>query len=366
MKKIFLKEGLRMFRRNISVRLKGLKRYNGNAEQISKQIINACWNKHFFQTSNGHFCEFWSRDFGWCVKALDNMGYRNEILATLMYAIKIFRKNGNITTTISPRDVAFDFPYPAIDSLAYFLMSIRIADAKELVEKNHDFLDMEIKKIFEKAVDRDSGLVKKHARFSSMKDHSRRVSSCYDNVMLGLISREAKMLGLDNPFKCYSYRKLIKEKFWREKYFIDDLSGEDVITGDANVFPFWTGLFDDASMIKNAIKSIHEAGLDKPFPLKYSANKTKQEMISYNLLAKNYEDTAIWSHMAPLFIEVVATVNKKKAREYINQYGNVIEKNMNYIEVFDNKGKPYNSMFYYADDSMLWCSIWLDLKKRLG
>ena len=90
MKNIFLKEGLRMFRRNIAVRMKGLKRYNGNAEQISKQIINACWNKYFFQTSAGHFCEFWSRDFGWCVKALDNMGYRNEILATLRYAIKIF------------------------------------------------------------------------------------------------------------------------------------------------------------------------------------------------------------------------------------------------------------------------------------
>jgi len=39
----------------------------------------------------------------------------------------------------------------------------------------------------------------------------------------------------------------------------------------------------------------------------------------------------------------------------------LIETNRNFLELFDNKGKPFKSKFYHADESMLWAANYLTL-----
>jgi hypothetical protein len=366
LKPIHLKEGLRMFRRNINVRLKGMRRYDGNAEKICKQIIKDCWNGAYLQVSNGHFCEFYTRDFGFCCESLLKTGYKKEVESSLRYALDIFTKNKRVTVAISPNGKVFNFPnYYAVDSLPYLIRSLRLNNNKSLIENNLFFLNERVNGFMNIVIDKDTGLVRKDKVFSSMKDHSKRSSSCYDNVMVAMLNNELKKIKIiDNPLKDYNFKKIIKENFWQDGYFLDDTSGEKYVAGDANVFPFWTGVFEETNMLKSAITAIQDNDLDKPFPIKYTSSSVKEPAhIGAEIFAKDYERDSIWLHMGPLYVKIVKKVDRKKAAEYTELYRRLIEKHKNFLEVFDKDGKPFKSPFYYTDESMLWSSMFLDLVK---
>jgi hypothetical protein len=364
LKLIHIKEGSRYFRRSIKVRFKGFRKYEGDAKQICSSIVKDCWKGDYFQTSTGHFCEFFTRDFGWCVEALVNLGYRERVIKTLDFALEIFSRYDKVTVAISPDSIPFDFPSYSVDTLPFLIRSLRIAKASRLIDKYRSFLEKEILRFYDSVLDNDSGLVRKDKSFSSIKDYSKRKSSCYDNVMVAMLNEELKKLKLENPLKSYNFKKLIKDNLWTGSYFLDDLSGLEYVTGDSNVFPFWTGVFDSKKMLKLAINSVQERKLDEPFPLKYSEEKLKEhDLILIEVFSSNYERDAVWTHMGPLFIELVKRIDKNKAKEYLKKYTEVIEKYKNYLEVFNPDGSPYKSPFYYADEGMLWAAMYLDMAR---
>ena len=363
MKTILLKKALGVFKRSVRVRFRGIRKYSGNARQILKQCVNSCWNGNYFQASAGHFSCFYVRDFGISVQALLNLGYRNKVIKTLEFALNSYSRNNKVTTTIYNGSVV-DFPYYTPESAAYLLHSIRLADAKELLLKHKFFLENEIKKAFFESFDSDSGLIKKNAYFSSMKDNSLRKSSLYNNVMLAMLSNDIDYFKLYNPFKGYDFKKTIKDNFWNGSYFLDDLSGLDYVAGDANVFPYWTGLFDSKKMIRLSLDAIQKEGLDKPFPLKYTKEKVGKYLLLHSILVPNYEGNAIWTNLGQCFIDVVKKIDKEKAEEYIGQYIKNVEKYKNYLEVFNPDGTPYKTPVYYADEAMLWSSNLLDSMKN--
>jgi len=357
---VLLSESLRIFKRSVKAKLKGIKRYKGNAKQICQQIVNDCWNGTYFQTSNGHFCQFYCRDFGLCTDSLLELGYVDEVRSTLDYALNIFQKHNRVMQTINPKGVPFELFRYSPDSLAFILRSLSRLNSKELIEKYRDFLNKEISRYYKLVIDKETGLVKKQENFSSMKDHSIRTSSCYNNVMAAMLENNIKQLGLENPFRDYNYKKIIKENFWKDGYFIDDLSGHDFITGDANVFPFWSGVFDEQNMLKSAVKKIREENLDRPFPLKYYHKKEKEQKMTFmESFLKNYERDTVWMHLGQAYIDIVKKVDKGLFIFYINQYKKLVEKHKNYLEVFNPDGTPYKSPFYYCDESMLWASMLL-------
>jgi hypothetical protein len=137
-------EGLRVFRRSLRVKYKGIKHYRGNAEQICRQIVRDCWNGSYFQISTGHFCEFYIRDFGWCIDSLIKLGYKKEAKKTLEYALKKYSENRGITTTITPSGKCVDVFAYSPDSLAFLIRSMNAAKADHLFEKYRDFLNSEI------------------------------------------------------------------------------------------------------------------------------------------------------------------------------------------------------------------------------
>jgi len=159
-------------------------------------------------------------------------------------------------------------------------------------------------------------------------------------------------LKLHNPFKKYNIKKAIKQNLWSGKYFYDDITKKEIITGDSNVMPFWTGVFTDKKMFKNCVDSIKKAGLDKPIPLKYSTGK-KLKMNIVSKFVSNYEHDAIWMHMGLLYAQLV--------KGYKPKYKKLIEKHSNFLEVFNPDGTPFRSKFYYADESMLWSANYLTL-----
>lgn len=360
-------ESLGMFFRKMKG-VRGLPKHKGSPDEICREILRKCYNGRYFQASAGHFSLFYIRDFGICIEALLRLGYRKEVENTLKYALSCYERYEKITTTIKKNGVCKDFFNIAPDSLAFLLFSLRVSKADALVSEYRQFLEKEIARYYEAIVDKNTGLVKK-GYFSSIKDNAIRNSSCYDNCMLAMIRRNAGLLKLNNPFAKYNYPKLIYEHFWNKKegYFKDDLD-LDIPTGDANVFPYWCGIFKDRNMIKSSINAIQKNHLDKPFPLRYWKDKKAGSFLFIqSLLAPNYEGNTCWVHLGLCYMDVLAHLNDKQykslLKEHIRQYTNMIIEHKNFLEVYtiksDGQAVPYRSLFYHCDDSMIWCSKYL-------
>jgi len=354
-----------MFRRSLKVRRNGFERYEGNPEKIAENIIEDCWNKDkkYFQVSAGHFNEFYSRDFGMCADALVSQGHRKQVIQTLDYALNHFRNHGRITTSISPDGICFDFPYYGADSLPFIIKAIRVSGADSIIRKYKDFLDKEIRYYYRTVFNKKTNLVRSDRHFSSMKDYAKRQSSCYSNCMLFMLARDLGYLRMKSPFDIERIREDIIKKFWNGSYFYDDTSKSDVVTGDANTFPFWCGVTDKKNYFILCISELERAGLTRPFPLKYTAKKKKiHSMHLAEFFSFGYERDSIWMHLGLCFIDVVKRFDPIRFETYIHQYGSLIGKHRNFLEVYAKDGKPFRSPLYIADESMLWVSKYLHLK----
>jgi hypothetical protein len=366
-----LSEAAHMLRRRFHVALHGIPQYKGNPNTVCQQITQDCWNGTFFQVSTGHFSLFYMRDFGMCVNALLKLGYKKEVQKTLQFALTCYSRENRITTTISKNGACFDVFSYAPDSLAFLLYSLRISHNKELVEIYRPFLEEQTQFFYDFVLDKETGLVTTKRNFSSIKDHAKRESTCYDNCCLAVVAREATLLGLKNLFiRNYSYKKIqekIKHTFWTGDYFVESASNvvtskvitNNVITGDANVFPYWFGIFTNKKMIRQSIAALQKEKLDQPFPLKYTSSVPKNFFFPLTVVAPNYEGNSIWMHLGLCYIDVVASVDRTLALRYVQEYKKQIEKQKNFLELYGPNQQPYESLFYYTDAGMLWCSKWL-------
>ncbi|MCX6706793.1 MAG: hypothetical protein NT001_01485 [Candidatus Woesearchaeota archaeon] len=359
-----ISEAMRMFKVSIKTKLFGYKKYDGNADEICRKIVKDCWNpkKRYFMASSGHFSQFYSRDFGMCVEALLKLGYEKEVFQTLEYALSRFNKAGKITTAITPSGKPFDFPYIASDSLPFIVHAIRIAEGNYLMRKYERLFLNEIRRYFNVVFDSRTGMVKSGKSFSSIKDYSRRNSSTYDNCMAAMLKHDLDELNFFNPLHDFDIKANIKKNLWNGKFFYDDLNKLDTVYGDANVFPFWTGIFTDRKMLESCVKEMKRAGLDRPLPLKYtSKRKVKgQKMIWEELIAGDYERDTVWTHLGMCYLDILKRFGKKKELAmHLKQYRKAIERQQNFIEVFGRDGKPFKTLFYQADSGMLWASKYL-------
>lgn len=360
-------EALRMFQRRIKIKRKGWKHYAGNPENICKQIVKDCWNGTFFQVSTGHFSLFYIRDFGMCVESLITQGYKKEVEKTLQFALCVYSRENKVTTTITKDGKAFDVFSYAPDSLAFLLYSLRISKNRELVEIYRPFLELQISHFYNTVVDEETRLVQEGRNFSSIKDHAKRSVSCYDSCCIAVVAREAEILGLTHPFTTLPFKQIksaIKKNFWTGSYF-KDTTLNNYPSGDANTFPYWFGIFTEKAMIQKSINTIQKEKLDKPFPLKYTSSIPRNFFFPLTIVAPNYEGNSIWMHLGLCYLDVVASVDKKLAKKYMQEYKRQIEKHENFLELFTADGSVYKTLFYHADEGMVWASKILSLQKTL-
>lgn len=360
-----LKEALRFVNHSIKQIFQNHKKYQGNHIEICQKIVDDCWNGNFFRTGAGNFNQFWTRDFGFCCESLINLGYKDKVKKTLEYALTKFKKHNNITTQITPEGIPIDFPNYTPESVAYIVRCLRLLGDKNLINNYKELIAKEVKKAYKIAFDKNNNIIKKKYSFSSIKDHYKRSSSMYNNSMILMLSNDLDCLNLKNPLKKHALKKTQKKIFWTGEFFLDDLSGGKYVSGDANVFPFWTGNFTDKRMFLSCLKHIQNNQLDTPWPLKYTKIRHKKnELFLPELFAPNYEGNTIWMHLGLCFIKTVNKFDRNKAKKYINSYKKLIEKNKNFLELYNPDGTVYKKLFYTADEGMLWASIYLDLVKN--
>jgi hypothetical protein len=361
-----IKAGLGFVKHRIDVHRHGTKKYIGNAEEICKQAVDDCWNGNFFQGSSGHFHQFWARDFGMCTQALLNQGHEAKVEKTLENVLPIYERNKHITTTIfdgsKPMDI---FGYSA-DSLPFIVRSLRLADAQNMIKRHHSFLQAEINDYFNTILDKKRGIVRTDRNFSSAKDSGLRQSSGYNNAMVVMLSKEIDKLEIfDNPFESYNLTEIFKENFWTGEFILDDLSGYQNVSGDANSFPFWLGVMDSTDMLEKTIETVQHVGLDKPFPLKYELKRMpeRENFVARNFL-KDYISTTNWTQIGAVWIDTVSRVKPSLVKHYIEQYTELIERNQNYFELFYPDREVFKTPLYHADEGMLWSAMFLDILRR--
>jgi len=366
----YVPEARRIFFRRLKVLFNGVQRYEGPDVDICRSIIDDCYNKEkeYFMTSNGHFCEFYVRDFGWSVESLLKLGYGERVRKTLEYVMETFEDYGSIEQVIDPYGRPFTYPLNySPDAVSFLIRSLNLADSIDLIERHKDLLNRELINCFKMVVDKRTGLVRRDRAFVSMKDYSLRVSSCYDNVMIGMLSEDLKEIGiLENPFARCDYRKLLIENFWTGEYFLDDLSKHQIICGDANVIPFWTSLIKRRDMLRKAMYTIMQEGLANPFPLRFTDKRyNEQKMVWEEFFAGDYQRSAIWPHIGMMFIDLMRKIDIDYARNYLGRYQKLIEKYRNFLEVYNRKGKPFSTVWFYTDESMIWAANYLYLKETI-
>jgi hypothetical protein len=356
----YIKEGTRMIRNSLMLRAHGFYEYGGDARFICQQILDDCWNGVFFQTSTTNFPQFWTRDFGLSTKALAQHGYKEKVKKTLNYALNIFSKYNTITTTITPQNKPFNFPRPAVDSLPWFIHSLKFLNDKELINTYAKFIEIEVMKFYHQFIDKKTGLVKS-SHVSSLKDFAIRKSSCYDNCMTSMLSKDLTALKFHHPLKDFDYRELLLNHFWKDTYFTDDITQQSYVAGDAQLFPFYTNTVKSKKMMRTAFSAIQENKLDFPFPLKYTTKDAPVKFIWQELFMRNYERDTIWLHIGPLYIKLLQRVDPKLAREHLKSMTWIIETYKNYPEALTSEGKPFTAPFYHCDQGMLWCANYLAL-----
>ena len=368
---IDIKEALRIYARARRVKRDGFIEIAGTPEEICAKIIEDCFDKEkkYYRVSTGHFCEFYMRDFAFSCEALVKLGRENEVRSTIAYALETFEQHGRVATMITPDGIAFDFPGYGPDSFALLLYTITHTDNQDVAKKHHAFLQKEADRFVKLVIDKKTKLPYAHKRFTCMRDHAKRRAACYDAVMVAVVARECERLRITFPYKEEEIQARIIEEYWNGTYFFQDMQKQDIVMGDANVFPFWTGIINDKTMLDQAMTAIAAAGLDDPFPLRYvsAADKSREKVSMHlaNLLVQDYETDSVWMHMGLCYLRVLAGQDVKRFAKHMHSYERLIRQHKTFLEVYDTHGDPLRRALYICDESMVWCATWLALKKEL-
>ena len=310
----------------------------------------------------GHFNLFYARDFSWCCRHLMELGYEKEVHSTLEYALTRYRRHGRIAVAIGQNGKPFDFPKEAIDSIPSIIRSLRDAQAYDLIRRFKGFVEDEARRFHNQFIDSRTGLVRP-GHFSSIKDHYKRHSCCYDNCMAAMLSDDLNSLGLENPLNAYGYQTLLRDTFYTGRFFREE-RGTTEVTGDSNVFPFWCGIFNDNGMLERCMESIENAGLAKHLPLRYSASKIRRKTIAASLLAPGYEDDTIWMHIGSVFLELQEQRSREHLKSYLDAFTSYIERSGTFLELYQDDGRPFTTLLYVTEESMLWASVYLNMRRR--
>jgi hypothetical protein len=298
---LLIPESLRMARKGMVRGLFGHKRYTGKAADICIQIIEDCWNGSCFMGSAGHFSQFWIRDLGMCVEPLLKLGHEARVSKSLEWALGMYEKNGRVTTTIFYDRVAIDIYDYGSDSVPFLIRALRLSGAQELAKAHRAFLQKEVNRFREVVFDESLGLVKPGKYFPGAKDCMKGSSTVYANTMMAMLSRELDLLGvLENPFKGIEFSSRIAGTFWKHDHFKDDIGDEDIISSDANVWPYWTGVIEDDEKLRASIATIVREKMDEPFPIKYTSRRyPEREELIPRLFTPNYQGNVAWTQVGP-------------------------------------------------------------------
>ncbi len=348
--------------------LRGHTRHQGDAAAIVEACIERCWNGRTFTASPGHFDMFWTRDLSFSTPALVRQGYRDRVHASLAYALDTWtRRRTHITTTIHYFDRPGDVYEYGVDSLPLFLAALRATDATDLVAQHRGWLQAEVDHFAERVVDPATGLVRGDRKYSAHRDTVENRSNAFGNTMVALLAKTLAETGwLDSPLERHfdgDYGRLLLDHFWSADHFRDAL-GDETVSGEANVWPFYTGVITDRSVIAPALAYLDREGFCDPYPLRYeTSRRPEREVWLTRHVLPDYQGSTVWTSLGAMYLQVLDAVDPDLAAAETQRYVELIERDGTFWEVLDHSGQNYVSprWIMIGEESMLWSAIFLDV-----
>jgi hypothetical protein len=359
--------GIRLLRQ-----FRGHTRHPGGAAAIVSACIEACWNGRTFTASPGHFDMFWTRDLSFTAPSLVRLGHRVRVHASLAYALDVWsRRRCHITTTIHYFDRPGDVYEYGVDSLPLFVAALRAADAVDLVAGYRPWLEAEIAQYYEMVVDPATGLVRSDRKFSAHRDTVVNRSNAYGNTMVALLAKTIEETGwFASPFEHHfegDYGRLLQEHFWDTDHFRDAL-GDEVVSGEANIWPFYTGVISDPEVISAALGYLDTNGFCDPYPLRYeTVRRPEREVWLTRHMLPDYQGSTVWTSLGAMYLQVLRTVDPILAATETAKYVEWIERDGTFWEVMNARGHNWVSSRWITigEESMLWSAIFLDALENL-
>ncbi len=344
----------------------------GTAASIVRACIEACWNGRTFTASPGHFDMFWTRDLSFSAPSLVRLGHGHRVHASLAYALEIWtRQRSHVTTTIHYFDRPGDVFEYGVDSLPLLVAALRAVDAVDLIERHRAWLQAEITHFYEIVVDPTTGLVRSDRKFSAHRDTVVNRSNAYGNTMVALLAKTIEETAwLASPFTRHfegSYGRLLQEHFWVGDHY-RDAPGDETVSGEANIWPFYAGVVADPALIAPALAYLDANGFCDPYPLRYETRRRpEREVWLTRHVLPNYQGSTVWTSLGAMYVQVLRTVNPALAATETARYIEWIERDGTFWEVMDAQGHNWVSprWIMIGEESMLWSAIFLDVLENL-
>ena len=353
--------------------LRGQRRYPGDSTAILRACVDACWNGRYYMASPGTFRMFWTRDLGFASPALARMSAaeRERLWRSLAWALETWTRRGShVTTTIHVFDHPGDAFSYGVDSLPILLAALRVAGADELVERHRHWLAGELVHYCARVVDPSTGLVRSDRTFSAHRDTVVNRSTAYANAMVALLAKTLAETGwLTSPLERHfdgDHGRLLRRHFWRGDRFRDAV-GTDDTSGEANVWPFWTGVIGDPELLRLALATLGGEGYARPLPLRYvTTRRPEHEVWITRHLLPGYQGATIWTSIGSMYLWLLRTVDPGAAAAGVAAYEAWIRRDQTFWEVLDEDGRCWVSPrhLFIGDESMLWSAIFLDLLEQ--
>lgn len=370
--------------------LRGHRRTAGTAEEIVRAGLERCWSGRYLTASPGHYRQFWTRDTGFAARSLVRLGdpWPERLASSLEWAISIWRRRGtHVTTTINPivRWPVDIFDY-GVDSLPFLVSSLRALGptGDALARANGAWLASEVEHFVDRVIDPETGLVRSDRHFSAHRDTFRNSSTAYANTMVAMLARDIAETGwgpdlLSRHFGGDSgdtaagggasadWGALLRRHFWTGDRFRDRI-GHDGTSGEAIVFPFFTGVVDDLEMQRVALSALRADGFTSPYPLRFSIVHELERIVPINrLTSADYQTTTTWTSLGSMYLSLLAQVDPEKAKRDLHAMRMLIERDGVFWEVLNDRGLPWRSgnRVSISDVSMLWSAILLETLGQL-
>lgn len=340
-----------------------IERFDGNAHDICRQIIDRLWYKDFYRTSLGHFDFFWMRDFGTACAALCHAGHYDRIHHTLHWALRHYRKSGAVTTCIDSIGNTFNAPdVKAIDTMPWLLHCIWVSHY-ELNASEREFLNKMLRKYTKQFLVKGTGLIKPRIRYAEMRDAVIYDRSAYALTLVARMARCSEKLGLDGfVYPPSIYRTELINNYWNGNYFKADYV-TDAFSADSALFPFYMGIVDDKAMATKTFDYIDKHKLNKPYPLIYTDNTKafKHRFWMTKPYMPEYEDHTIWSWHGVFYLHLLKRYGDKRYAKQHASFSRMIERHGTWPEMLNSDGSWYYAPVYKGDPGMIWCALFLDL-----
>lgn len=349
--------------RQLAIRYFGkIEQFDGDAREISRQIIDRLWEGDFYRTSLGHFDFFWVRDFGTVSASLVRLGHADRVHHTLRWALRHFRRANIISTCIDKAGHCFQAPSRAIDTLPWLMHSI-VVSGYPLNASDRVFLKRQLKK-YRKTFLEPNGAVKK-MKFAEMRDAVVYDRSAYAVSLVGRLAVCAEALGFDF-FDVQIYHDDLLRHYWTGQYFKADRK-VSAFSAEGALLPFFLGIIDDKNLADKTFDYISDQKLNELYPLIYT-NEPKAFRYNWWMTTPwmpNYEGHTIWSWHGEFYLHLLKRYHRPEYAEQYQHFAAMMERHKTFPEMLNLDGSWYYAPIYSSDPGMIWCALFLELPPKI-